>query len=105
MPSPAADRNLLFGILALQMDFVSRDALIAGMHAWVLDKTKPLGQILADQGALPRPPPRRYNASEHHRERQTAAMNNNLLQRVGLDPKVMAGKPVIRGTRIPVALL
>jgi hypothetical protein len=25
-PSRAADRNLLFGILALQMDFVTRDA-------------------------------------------------------------------------------
>jgi WD40 repeat protein/serine/threonine protein kinase len=49
---PAADRNLLFGILTLQMDFISRDALIAGMHAWVLDKAKPLGQILVDQGAL-----------------------------------------------------
>ena len=41
-----ADRNLLFGILALQMDFVGRDALIAAMHAWVLDKAKPLGRIL-----------------------------------------------------------
>ena len=51
-PSPAADRNLLFGILALQMDFVSRDALIAAMHAWVLDKAKPLGQILVEQGGL-----------------------------------------------------
>ena len=51
-PSPAADRNLLFGILALQMDFVSRDALIAAMNAWVLDKAKPLGQILVEQGAL-----------------------------------------------------
>ncbi len=29
--SPAAERNLLFGILALQMDFISRDALIAAM--------------------------------------------------------------------------
>jgi serine/threonine protein kinase/predicted Zn-dependent protease len=46
------DRNLLFGILALQMDFISRDALIAAMHAWVLDKTKPLGTILVEQGAL-----------------------------------------------------
>jgi hypothetical protein len=27
MPQPHADRNLLFGILALQMDFISRDAL------------------------------------------------------------------------------
>ena len=52
-PSPAsADRNLLFGILALQMDFISRDALIRAMHAWVLDKYKPLGQILVEQGGL-----------------------------------------------------
>ena len=46
MPHPAADRNLLFGILALQMDFIRRDHLIAAMHAWVLDKAKPLGEIL-----------------------------------------------------------
>jgi formylglycine-generating enzyme required for sulfatase activity/tRNA A-37 threonylcarbamoyl transferase component Bud32 len=51
-PSPAADRNLLFGILALQMDFVSRDALIAAMNAWVLEKTRPLGQVLVGHQAL-----------------------------------------------------
>jgi len=44
---PSADRNLLFGILALQMDFRGRDALIAAMPAWVLNKAKPLGQILS----------------------------------------------------------
>jgi hypothetical protein len=49
---PSADRNLLFGILALQMDFISRDALIAAMNAWVLDKANPLGQILVEQKAL-----------------------------------------------------
>jgi eukaryotic-like serine/threonine-protein kinase len=49
---PTADRNLLFGILALQMDFISRDALIAAMGAWVLEKAKGLGQILLAQGAL-----------------------------------------------------
>jgi tetratricopeptide (TPR) repeat protein/tRNA A-37 threonylcarbamoyl transferase component Bud32 len=48
------DRNLLFGILALQMDFISKDALIAALHAWVLDKAKPLGQILHEQGRLAR---------------------------------------------------
>jgi Flp pilus assembly protein TadD/tRNA A-37 threonylcarbamoyl transferase component Bud32 len=52
MPDPAADRNLLFGILALQMDFIGRDALIAAMNAWVLDKAKPLGQVLREQGQL-----------------------------------------------------
>jgi serine/threonine-protein kinase len=48
----AADRNLLFGILALQMDFISRDALIAAMNAWVLEKAQPLGQVLVAQGQL-----------------------------------------------------
>jgi tetratricopeptide (TPR) repeat protein len=54
MPSsnPSTDRNLLLGILALQMDFVSRDALLAGMHAWVLRKSTPLGQLLLEQGPL-----------------------------------------------------
>jgi serine/threonine-protein kinase len=49
---PAADRNLLFGILALQLDFIGRDTLIAAMHAWILDKRKTLGQILVARQAL-----------------------------------------------------
>src|SRR6266516_2683599 len=52
MSNHVTDRNLLFGILALQMDFIRRDALIAAMNAWVLDKKKPLGQILLEQKAL-----------------------------------------------------
>jgi serine/threonine protein kinase/tetratricopeptide (TPR) repeat protein len=48
----AADRNLLFGILALQLDFLDRDALIAGMNAWLLDKDKSLGHVLSERGAL-----------------------------------------------------
>lgn len=32
-------------------------------------------------------------------------MDEPLLERISLDPKVMAGKPVIRGTRIPVELI
>jgi serine/threonine-protein kinase len=50
--APEADRNLLFGILALQMDLIGRDALIAAMHAWVLAKSRPLGDILIEQHAL-----------------------------------------------------
>jgi eukaryotic-like serine/threonine-protein kinase len=52
MSTADADRNLLFGILALQMDFVTRDALIAAMNAWALQKHKPLGQVLVERGAL-----------------------------------------------------
>jgi hypothetical protein len=51
-PNAAANRNLLFGILALQADLISRDALINAMNAWAVHKDKPLGQILRDQGAL-----------------------------------------------------
>jgi serine/threonine-protein kinase len=50
-----ADRNLLFGILALQLDFISRDQLISALHAWVLDKQKPLGEILVAQQVLAAP--------------------------------------------------
>ena len=52
MSATHADSNLLFGVIALQMDFVSRDQLIAGMNAWALDKALGLGQVLVDQGAM-----------------------------------------------------
>jgi hypothetical protein len=34
------------------MDFIARDQLVAAMSAWALDKRRPLGRILSDQGAL-----------------------------------------------------
>jgi serine/threonine-protein kinase len=52
MPSHSSDRNLLFGILALQMDFISRDDLVTAMNAWVLDKSRSLGDILRETGRL-----------------------------------------------------
>ena len=53
MNSPSADRKLLFGILAMQMDFISREALIAAASVWITDKRRRLDQILVDQGVLP----------------------------------------------------
>jgi serine/threonine protein kinase/tetratricopeptide (TPR) repeat protein len=52
MPGHAADRNLLFGILAFQMDLITRDSLIAAMGAWALAKHRSLGEILVEAGAL-----------------------------------------------------
>lgn len=52
MPQPAADRNLLFGILAVQMDFITREQLFNAMQAWVFDKSKSLGEILRAQHSL-----------------------------------------------------
>ncbi len=52
--SRAADaaQSLLFGLLALQNNFIDRDTLLAGFNAWVADKSQSLGQILLDRGAL-----------------------------------------------------
>jgi tetratricopeptide (TPR) repeat protein/tRNA A-37 threonylcarbamoyl transferase component Bud32 len=52
MPGHAADRNMLFGIVALQMELITRDALITAMGAWALEKHRPIGEILVEQGAL-----------------------------------------------------
>jgi serine/threonine-protein kinase len=47
-----ADRNLLVGILAVQLDFITRDQLIAAMNVWVLNKSRTLDEILREQDAL-----------------------------------------------------
>src|SRR5262245_36918453 len=48
----SADRNLLFGILALRMDFISREQLVEAMNAWVQNSERPLGELLVEGGAL-----------------------------------------------------
>ena len=52
MASAASDRNLLIGILALQMEFVDRGQLIAAMNSWVLEKQTPLIEILKRDATL-----------------------------------------------------
>lgn len=46
------DENVLLGILALQMDFVTREQFIVAMLAWVKNKSRSLGQIFREQGVL-----------------------------------------------------
>ncbi len=57
----STSESLLFGLLALQNSSIDRDGLLAAFNAWVADKTRPLGQILLDRGALS---PGRYAALE-----------------------------------------
>jgi serine/threonine-protein kinase len=52
MSRASTDRNLLAGVIALQMDFINRDQLIAAMNAWVANKDQTLEQLLVSQGAL-----------------------------------------------------
>ncbi len=51
-PPASAAQSLLLGLLALQNNFVDRDALLAAFNAWVADKSRSLGQILLDRGSL-----------------------------------------------------
>jgi len=51
-PPVSAAQSLLFSLLALQNNFIDRDTLLAAFNAWVADKSKSLGQILLDRGAL-----------------------------------------------------
>jgi hypothetical protein len=50
MSASSSDRNLLFGILALQVNFVSRDALLACMHAWMMQKHRPWVRSWSSRG-------------------------------------------------------
>ena len=58
-PSPTrkdTSRSLLFGLLALQNNFIDRDALLAAFSSWVADRSAP--------GSAP-PGPRRARPSRH----------------------------------------
>jgi serine/threonine protein kinase len=48
----AHDRNLLFGILALQLDFISQQQLVEGMQAWMLNKGTSLGEVFHAKGLV-----------------------------------------------------
>jgi eukaryotic-like serine/threonine-protein kinase len=49
---PQVDRNLFLAVLALQMDFISRDAFIDAVKKQSFDPNQSIGDILVAQGAL-----------------------------------------------------
>src|SRR5262245_42831924 len=48
----AADQYLIFGVLAMQLDFISKEALAGAMNAWLQNKERPLGELLRERGDL-----------------------------------------------------
>lgn len=52
MSAPNTDRNLLIGILALQMELIDREQLLAATNLWLQNKQRPLREILVETGAL-----------------------------------------------------
>jgi eukaryotic-like serine/threonine-protein kinase len=47
-----AGRDLLFGLLALQNNFIDRSDLLAGFNSWIADRSRGLGPILLERGAV-----------------------------------------------------
>jgi serine/threonine-protein kinase len=52
MAALTADRNLLFGLLALQNGLINQSQLVAAFQAWTLDKSKNLADHLETRGDL-----------------------------------------------------
>src|SRR5207248_519020 len=52
MAAIAADRNLLFGLLALQNGLIDQGQLVAAFQAWTLDKARALADHLVGRGDL-----------------------------------------------------
>ncbi len=52
MDHPGADRDLLFGLLALQNGLIDQDQLVAAFRAWTRDRSTPLSEHLAARGDL-----------------------------------------------------
>ena len=52
MTGPNADRDLLFGLLALQNGLIDQDQLVAAFQAWTRDKARPLADHLVARGDL-----------------------------------------------------
>jgi serine/threonine protein kinase/tetratricopeptide (TPR) repeat protein len=50
----AADRNLLYGVLAVQLGFVARERLIEATRRWVINKDQPLSEVFIRQGVISR---------------------------------------------------
>jgi hypothetical protein len=48
----SADRDLLFGLLALQNGLIDQGQLVAAFQAWTRDKGRPLADHLAARGDL-----------------------------------------------------
>src|SRR5271155_2864863 len=51
----AADRHLLFGLLALQNGLINQGALLAAFQAWTLDKSRSLADHMQARGDLTGP--------------------------------------------------
>jgi eukaryotic-like serine/threonine-protein kinase len=89
-----SDRNLLFGLLALQNGLIDQGALFEAFAAWARDKARPLADHLCDLGHLDAP-----------RRAAVEAIAGLHVQTLGGDPaQSLAVLDVARSTRETLAL-
>ncbi len=48
-----SDQGVLFGILALQANYIDRDTFVDAIRVWAIDRSKPLAHVLSEHGKLP----------------------------------------------------
>ena len=85
----AADRHLLFGLLALQNGIINQGQLVAAFQAWTLDRSKSLADHLVERGDL-----------DGDDRAVVDALAFRHLQRHGGDfEKSLAAVPALRSTR------
>src|SRR4051812_25397765 len=49
-PAPVAHRDLLFGMIALQIGLIDQDRLVSAFRDWTRDKSRPMADLIADRG-------------------------------------------------------
>jgi serine/threonine-protein kinase len=95
MATIAADRNLLFGLLALQNGLIDQGQLVAAFQAWTRERDRPLAEHLAARGDL----------DPDQRAGVEAMVGLHLKKHGGDADKSLAVVPVGRSTRAELAAL
>ena len=52
MTEAKVNRDLLFGVLALQMNVIGRDAFVAALGDWLGDRSRSLAKVRIEQAGL-----------------------------------------------------
>ena len=104
------DRNLLFGLLAMQTGLIDRSALTDALKVWCADKSRPLAAVLAERGALTRELGERLDALVREHIHAHGDDPTRSLQAVEADPSTLEsiralGDPELEATveRVGVA--
>jgi serine/threonine-protein kinase len=95
MAASAAERDLLFGLLALQVGLIDQVQLVAAFQAWIRDKARPLAEHLAARGDL----------DPDQRAGVEAMVGLHLKKHGGSAEKSLAALPAGRSTRESLAAL